>query len=179
MNDADNKPKFIKFNDGRHGQELEVLAGELASEMPKEVRGKLAPSLLWIARHFKTQNDDLRVNREKVSKLEEELDGVKMSKRSVEVNLDNLKNENLQLTEKVTSLEQQTRDLAQARDAAPSAPRTIEEAKKMIARLTCPVCGGKMKAWKGQYGDRLSCYSCSYKIAGTPDNPDLTPAAKF
>ena len=72
MNDTDNKPKFIKFSDGRHGQELEVLADELANLMPKDVRGKLAPSVLWIARHFKTQNDDLRVNLEKVKQLEEE-----------------------------------------------------------------------------------------------------------
>ena len=74
MNENETKPKYIKFSDGRQGVELEVLADELASEMPKEVRGKLAPSVLWIARHYKTQNDDLRVNREKVKELEKEVE---------------------------------------------------------------------------------------------------------
>ncbi len=173
MNDADKKPKFIKFADGRHGQELEVLAGELESEMPKDVRGKLAPSVLWIARHFKTQNDDLRVNREKVSKLEEDLDAVRLAKRSVEVNLDNLKNENVQLKEKVTSLEQQTRDLEQARDAAPSSPRTVDEALKMIAQKKCPICGGELYDYKGTNYTRIYCRGCRFSLGGSIANPEL------
>ena len=173
MIDADNKPKFIKFADGRHGQELEVLAGELASEMPKDVRGKLAPSVLWIARHFKTQNDDLRVNREKVSKLEEDLEAVRLAKRSVEVNLDNLKNENMQLNEKVTSLEQQTRDLAQARDAAPSSPRTVDVAIQMITAKECPICGGELYDYKGDGYTRVYCKGCKFSCGGTTEHPQM------
>lgn len=170
MNDADNKPKFVKFADGRHGQELEVLAGELASEMPKEVRGKLAPSVLWIARHFKTQNDDLRVNREKVSKLEEELETVRLAKRSVEVNLDNLKNENVQLTEENTRLKQN----ASVQQEPVPPRRTLDQARQLIREKICPVCGDYLHEYTSQQGrSYVSCQTCNFYLNGTAENPQI------
>lgn len=67
------KPKFIKYADGRQGAELDVLVEELAHLMPKEVRGKLAPSVLWLARHYKAMYDDNRVNLEKLIAMEHQV----------------------------------------------------------------------------------------------------------
>lgn len=163
MNDTDNKPKFIKFSDGRHGQELEVLADELASQMPKDVRGKLAPSVLWIARHFKTQNDDLRVNLEKVKQLEEENAMGKTNARDLTQARDEALQELAQLREQL-----------RAQSAQPS-PRTGEESLHLIREGKCPVCGGELRETKHYTTNEpiVNCKDCFFWIRGTLQEPRL------
>ncbi len=156
MNDTDNKPKFIKFSDGRHGQELEVLADELASQMPKDVRGKLAPSVLWIARHFKTQNDDLRVNLEKVNGLESQIAQLTQERDQQKVDLDNLKKENVRLLEK-----------SQEPQLTTAPKRTIEQTRELFAANKCPFCDGKLTERNGQYGIYVECEHCGARFAGS------------
>ena len=188
MNDTENKPKYIKYNDGKQGEELEIITTEFASEMPKEIRGKLAPSVLWIARRFRSTREDLQVNREKVADLEAELNSLQSD--HVGVIHDTHKEE--ELTEKVTSLEQQTRDLAQARDkalqdlddlkaqftqelAAPRDERTVEAARRMINAGKCPICGDRLYNSESQKGDKMvKCNGCRYIVYGTIENPKLT-----
>ena len=156
MNETDNKPKFIKFSDGRHGQELEVLADELASQMPKDVRGKLAPSVLWIARHFKTQNDDLRVNLEKVNGLESQIAQLTQERDQQKVDLDNLKKENVRLLEK-----------SQEPQLTTAPKRTIEQTRELFAANKCPFCDGKLTERNGQYGTYVECEHCGARFAGS------------
>lgn len=188
MNDTENKPKYIKYNDGKQGEELEIITTEFASEMPKEIRGKLAPSVLWIARRFRSTREDLQVNREKVADLEAELNSLQSD--HVGVIHDTHKEE--ELTEKVTSLEQQTRDLAQARDkalqdlddlkaqftqelATPRDERTVEVARRIINAGKCPICGDRLYNSESQKGDKMvKCNGCRYIVYGTIENPKLT-----
>lgn len=188
MNDTENKPKYIKYNDGKQGEELEIITTEFASEMPKEIRGKLAPSVLWIARRFRSTREDLQVNREKVADLEAELNSLQSD--HVGVIHDTHKEE--ELTEKVTSLEQQTRDLAQARDkalqdlddlkaqftqelATPKDERTVEVARRIINAGKCPICGDRLYNSESQKGDKMvKCNGCRYIVYGTIENPKLT-----
>lgn len=185
MNDTENKPKYIKYNDGKQGEELEIITTEFASEMPKEIRGKLAPSVLWIARRFRSTREDLQVNREKVADLEAELNSLQSDHH------DTHKEE--ELTEKVTSLEQQTRDLARARDkalqdlddlkaqftqelaaAAPRDERTVEVARRMINAGKCPICSNQLVDSEDRGGNAMvRCTSCRYVVYGTIQEPKV------
>lgn len=187
MNDTENKPKYIKYNDGKQGEELETITAEFASEMPKEIRGKLAPSVLWIARRFRSTREDLQVNREKVADLEAELNSLQSDQAEVH---DTHKEEELQA--EVTRLEGQTKDLARARDkalqdledlkaqftqelAAPESERTIDAARQTIVAGKCPICGGKLYNSESQKGDKMvKCNGCRYIVYGTIENPKLT-----
>ena len=187
MNDTENKPKYIKYNDGKQGEELEIITTEFASEMPKEIRGKLAPSVLWIARRFRSTREDLQVNREKVADLEAELNSLQSD--HVGVIHDTHKEEELQA--EVTRLEGQTKDLARARDkalqdlddlkaqftqelAAPRDERTVEEARRMINAGKCPICSGRLYNSESQKGDKMvKCNGCRYIVYGTIQEPKL------
>ncbi len=142
MIENENKPKYIKFADGRQGAELEVLTDDLAHLMPKEVRGKLAPSILWIARHYKTMYDDLRVKSEKVNELESKI---------------------IQLQQKMSE-EEQARDTAVTKLA--QSKRTIDQSRAMFIENKCPFCTGKLVELNGQYGKYVKCEVCGANYSG-------------
>ncbi len=187
MNDTENKPKYIKYNDGKQGEELEIITTEFASEMPKEIRGKLAPSVLWIARRFRSTREDLQVNREKVADLEAELNSLQSD--HIGVIHDTHKEEELQA--EVTRLEGQTKDLARARDkalqdlddlkaqftqelAAPRDERTVEVARRMINAGKCPICSNQLVDSKDRGGNAMvRCNGCRYVVYGTIQEPKL------
>lgn len=156
MNETDNKPKYIKFSDGRQGLELEVLADELAKWMPKDVRGKLAPSVLWMARHYKTLHDDNQVNLERVNELESQVAQLTKEKDQQKVDLDNLRKENVRLSEKP----QEPRPTQDQR-------RTIEQTRAMFAANKCPFCEGRLIERNGQYGTYVDCEHCGARFAGS------------
>lgn len=170
MNDADKKPKFIKFADGRHGQELEVLADELSKYMPKEVRGKLAPSVLWMARHFKSLHDDNRVNLERVSELECRVSELTNERDTQKVNLEDLRKKNIQLTEDNIRLKQNV-----SVQQAPVPPRrTLDQARQLIREKRCPVCGDNLHEYTSQQGrSYVSCQTCNFYLNGTAENPQI------
>lgn len=155
MNETDNKPKFIKFNDGRQGLELEVLADELAKWMPKEARGKLAPSVLWIARHFKTMHDDWRVNLERVSEMERQVSQLTKERDQQKVDLETVREENDRLRKQVK-------------------PRSLEQAREMIRQKQCPVCGDTLYEHTSQGGrSYVSCRTCNFYLNGTAEDPQI------
>jgi len=157
MNNTDNKPKYIKFADGRHGAELEVLADELAPLMPKETRGKLAPSVLWMARHYKAMHDDNRVNLEKARELEQRNDQLERLLKSSTVNLDGLRQE-------VDRLKDEN---ARLKDSPATQPkRTIEQSRQIFAERRCPLCEGDVQEKSGAYGKFLQCESCKAAFSG-------------
>ena len=185
MNDTENKPKYIKYNDGKQGEELEIITTEFASEMPKEIRGKLAPSVLWIARRFRSTREDLQVNLEKVADLEAELNSLQSDHHDTHTE------EVTKLREEVTRLEGQTKDLARARDkalqdlddlkvqvteelAAPRDERTVEVARRMINAGKCPICSNQLVDSEDRGGNAMvRCTSCRYAVYGTIQEPKL------
>ena len=124
--------------------------------MPKEVRGKLAPSVLWMARHYKTMHDDNRVNLEKVIELEHQVSQLTKERDQQKVDLDNLKKENIRLSEK-TPEPQITR----------AQRRTIEQTRELFAAKKCPFCEGKLIENNGTYGKFVTCVSCGLRIVGS------------
>lgn len=162
--------KLVKFAKFEQYELIRSMLKVMEPLMPEKDRGVITRGIMWAVGRVKAMFDDQETIRKNLKDIKEEALKTATELSVVTEALSKAENDRDKAIRELT----EEREKNSQPQLTPS-PRTIEEAKRLISKKKCPICGGQLSEWKGSDGKgRVTCKDCRYFVWGTYDNPQIS-----